>query len=505
MSIARRTVLNAIANVADQLLTGLYLFVSYGILAREAGLEQVALLSLALIIGNAAQTSNISLGTGLNRYLPGLSATDDWQSVKNYTESAMVFTILFFLLFAVVAYYPFRYFLFSFVENDMMALAAAMIVPAIAFAVLQNVAMVSQAAMGALQYGVERSAISALSQIVGLIGTIWLVPEYGAIAAIWVRVAQTAFMLLVGWIFLLFKIPQLRILPRKIDVTIARKLFGTGMNMQVMSICMILLEPTSRALIGWFGTMEQVAVFALAWRLVTQVRAIIFYASAAVMPALGFLAASDRDKQLEFYRRSNELIAFFVIPAMMGSVAVAPLIGYLWLGTVVPDFAYYVAIMTIGFLPSTITLGSYHLSLSMGAFRYNLIGHIVMAAVNLLVGWVLGLFIGGLGVAIGVGLGLFLQGMILGFGNWKLMNTRDHGFDLRADLWAFVMASLATIGCWVLAFELGWFDRPWTLALASIGACVMLMAPAAWMHAGRQTILGAWRSRRLVQEVDIVL
>lgn len=504
MSIGRRTVFNAIANVADQLLTGLYLFVSYGILARYAGLEHVAILSLALIIGNAAQTSNISLGTGLNRYLPGLTAADDWDSVKRYTESALVFTILFFLLFGLVAYYPFRYFLFSFVEQDMAALASAMIVPAIAFAVLQNVAMVSQAAMGALQYGVERSIISALSQIVGLAGAIWLVPEYGAVAAIWVRVAQTAFMLLVGWAFLFFRIPGLRPVPLKLELPIARKLFATGMNMQVMSICMILLEPTSRALIGWFGTMEQVAVFALAWRLVTQARAIIFYASSAIMPALGFLGASDRDKQLQFYRRSNELIGFFVIPAMIGCVALAPLIGYLWLGTTAPDFANYVAIMTLGFLPSTITLGSYHLSLSMGAFRYNVIGHIAMAVVNLVIGWGLGHFIGGIGVAAGVGLGLFVQGLIMGFGNWKLMETDDHGFDVRADLLAFGAACLASVACWVLAFEMGWFDRPVTLALASLAACAILVLPTTWLHAGRQTVFGALLSRRPAPEEDNV-
>lgn len=500
MAIARRTVLNAMANVADQLLTGLYLFVSYGILAREAGLEQVAMLSLALIIGNAAQTSNISLGTGLNRYLPGLAATEDWQSIKRYTETAIVFSSLFFLLFAIVAYYPFRYFLFSFVGRDMVALAAAMIVPALAFAVLQNVSMVSQAAMGALQCGVERSALSALSQIFGLMGAIWLVPDYGAIAAIWVRVAQTAFMLLAGWLFLVFKIPLLRLLPWKIDVPIAKKLLGTGLNMQAMSICMVLLEPTSRALIGWFGTMEQVAVFALAWRMVTQVRAIIFYASAAIMPTFGFLGAFDREKRLKFYRQSNELIGFFVLPAMMGCIAFAPLIGNLWLGTTKPDFAYYVAIMTLGFLPSTITLGSYHLSLSMGAFRYNLIGHIAMAMVNLVVGWGLGHFIGGIGVAAGVGLGLFIQGLILGYGNWKLIDSRGHGFDIRADLWSFALGSLAIATCWMLAFLLGWFDRPGILALASFAACVMLMGPPAWHHAGRRTVLHAWLSRRNVNE-----
>jgi O-antigen/teichoic acid export membrane protein len=495
VSLARRTALNAGANVADQLVSGLYLFISYGILAREAGLRDVALLSLALVIGNAAQASNISLGTGLNRYLPPLAGAGDQDGIARHIQTAMIVTTGFFALFGIAAWYPFALMLDGLVDADLRAAAAMMVLPALVFTVFQNIAMVSQSALGALQMSLSRSIISATTQMGALAACFWVIPEYGALGALWIRVVQTGAMLLIGWLWLWQSLPALPMVPRTASWPIARMQLGVGAKMQVMSICTMLLEPASRVLLGWFGTMEQVAVFSLAWRLVQQVRSMLFFASSAVMPVFGFVGATDEQEKLRIYRHVNLLTGMAVIPAMLAPVALAPLIGSLWLQTAAPDFSIYVALFALGLLPSTYALTSYQLSLSLGDFRANVPAHLLMAAVNLVAGWALGAWFGALGVAIGTATALFLSGLWMAIGNSRLAAVDRAGFDLVGDVRASVAATIAAAICWWMFFKVN--DQV-TIAVQiafGLGTCALCCIAALWWHDGRRLLMSTLAPR----------
>lgn len=490
-NLGQKTTKNAIAVVAEQIIVGLSLFLFYGYLARVSNLKDLGILSLVLTISAIAQTSNIGLGSSLLRYIPQMEGRRDRLSSVSYLQTAVLLTTVFFILFLLIVYFPFRLFVLKSVGSEASALVNSLYLPCMLYVVLLNISIVTQSALAAFQLSHYRVYISAISASASLILVVFAFPALGLAAAAWALVLQSVLTLILGWAALKREVVELPIIPLSIDRTKAKELALLGGKVQLLSLCLLAGEPFTRLMIGVFGTIEQVALFAFAWRIVIQVRGLVYSASSALVPALGYSGTNDTDMRDRIYFRFNSCIGLIAIPSMLGVVAVAPHFGELWLQTDDSGFSIIVLITALGLLPSTLTLGTFQYAISAGYMRANLASHFAMVIGNLTMGPLFAYFGGGIGAAAALATSMALLGLVGFLGNSRSLALKKHGFRLRDDLFLGFAACVAIAAIWLGLPEALWPGNAQHLIwfALSVFLFVAVVCIVSWSHSACKELL----------------
>lgn len=451
-SLFNRTALNAAANMGEQLILGVTMFVMYGYLARQCGLAQIGIMSLALVIGQAAQTANIGMASALNRFVPMAASRGDDEGLAKYIETALITTTLFFIIFCIISYWPLYFFVTSTASYDLQEIAGQMVLPATLYVLFLNLSLVPLTALAALQKATIRSIFSSVSAIIGLIAIFIFVPFYGIKAAIWVMALQSLFMFIASWIYLATQVEFLHKIPISLDVNKGKELFKLGISMQLISIFLLFLEPITRFYIGYFGTLEQLAVFTMAWRMVVQIRGLIYYAATAMLPVFALLNETDVTHRNETLRKFNSALSLIAIPIFFTIILISNNIGFLWLGNTNSDFTVYTILLSLFTIPNTICIGIYLMATGSGIIKGNIIAHATMAGANIILGAIFTYSYGGIGGVISISISLLIVSLLIIKLNQIIFNVHlYHIFDLHI-LYLF-FASIIAVFIYYMTYE----------------------------------------------------
>jgi O-antigen/teichoic acid export membrane protein len=484
-----RLKLNAGLGMLEQVVTAAVYVVTFGYLFRTLGAESVGLLSLVLTLASVGQIANLGLGSGLLRLIPLEEARQTTGEISRLIETAMSCTFVLFVAFAVISYVPFRDYIMLRADPKWVEEISLLVGLASIYTVVLNVAAVVQAALSALQRHFVRNLISICTMSISLGVTLAMVPHFGVAGALSAMLTQ-AFLALVASCFALRKlVPGVRWLPFRFDWSKARGLLAFGVQMQLMGIAMALVEPLSRIYLAHFGTLAQVAIFAMAWRFVVQGRSVLFAMGYALVPSFGLLDATDKLRTDRIYMRFNQVFSLLTV-ATFGMLAVsAPAVGELWLGTRQPDFSSYTFMLLMGWLAHTLYLGPYLRSLAAGRLGASIAAHAMLAGSNAVLGWLAGERWGTMGVVAATAASLFVSGAFQAFFNARKFAVMEGTFAFRHDALAVVMGTAATISMLLSYAEWREAGMVSSLFIATTIGSVGLVMWVAWIHPGRKAIL----------------
>lgn len=479
---------NAIMAVAQVIVSGGVYFLLYRYLLRTIGSGQVGIWVIVFATASVSRVSEMGFTESAVKYTAKYIARGEISKASEVIQTTVI-TIGMFLACVLAGGYPIIAWLMGKVIPTAQMMSALSILPYALISVwIGTVGGVFLSGLDGCQRIDLRVLISMLASVIFLVLTWILVPGYGLIGLAWAQTGQGVVILLGSWVLLQRELPSLPILTFKWRYSLFREMLHYGFNFQIISIFGMLIDPTTKALMAKFGGLTSVAYYAMANRMVTQFRSLVVSANQVLVPQVANLHETAPGEIRKFYLDSYRVIFFFALPLFAGVAAVAPLASVLWIGHYEQSFIFYTILISVSYWLNTLTGPAYFVNLGTGLLRWNTWSFVVMAPLNLALGYFLGVAFGGGGVATGYVLALLIGSslVILGY-------HRDQHIPL-AELLPRESKQLSIaccIGLMVSWSTLHFLQMPaGSVAKSGLSLTMftIVIAPVLWMHPLRKKI-----------------
>lgn len=464
------------------IISGGVLFLLYRYLLRTIGSEQVGIWSIVLATASASRISEMGFSASAVKYTARYIARGEKNKASEVIQTTAI-TIGVVLGCVLMGGYPLIAWLMGKIIPAAHIPDALAILPhALVSVWVGTVASVFLSGLDGCQRIDLRVLVSMLATVLLLVlSWIW-VPEYGLVGLAWAQIGQGMSMLLGSWVLLRREIPSLPLLTFKWRYSLFREMFHYGFNFQVMSIFIMLIDPSTKALMAKFGGLSSVAYYEMANRMVTQFRSLLVSANQVMVPHVANLHENAPEEIQKAYLDSYRIVFFFALPLFAGVAAVAPLASELWIGHYEQSFIVYTTILSAAFWLNALTAPAYFVNLGTGLLRWNTWSFVVMAPLNLALGYLLGVVWGGAGVVLGLALALALGSSLVIFGyhhNYHISLTVLLPSESKPLLLACCIGLMAGWAAFfLLEVPAGYLAK----AGLSLAICIIAIAPVLWMH-----------------------
>jgi len=479
---------NARANVVQTLTSAGLLFALYRYINTTLGVEQLGVWSVVLATVSASRLADMGLSAGVIRFVARDRARGDLDRAGQVIDTAALT-----LMAAVGAVLPLLYpLLVKLLPHlfDAAHLAQALdILPyALVSLWLTIVAAVFQGGLDGCQRMDLRAGLVVTGQALLLAFAFWLVPRQGLVGLAWAQIGQGLFLAVAGRLLLRRALPELPRLPRRWRKRVLREMLGYGANMQAATLFMLLFDPVAKALMARFGGPAAAGYFEMANQVVLKARAVIVTANQAVVPHVAVLAENEPAGVTRLYRENMRALVFITLPAFALLFAWAGGFSWLLTGVCQPEFIFLLGLLALARGGNVFAGPAYFTNMGTGHVGWNTLSHLIMGALNIGLGWLLGSWYGAKGVVFAYAIAL-----VTGSGVLIAVFHHRHGLGWRGGL-AREHRGLA-VAC-ATVFALGWIAplQPSTGEPAALAAGLLLpplvLGVAAWFHPMCRQLLG---------------
>jgi O-antigen/teichoic acid export membrane protein len=392
----------AVASLADVVIQGVALAFLYGYLLRVLGADQVGLWAVVFSIAAIGRGADLGLSRGLIRYLP--LQTDHPRRSPDLVDSAVVGTLVLLAPLCLVSAAALWFVMPLTVHN--LHDAQALVPWALVLLAAMTMGQVYLNALTAVFRTDQRSYVNIAATLVMLLATVSLVPAYGLLGVAWAQTIQHVVSIVVSALHLKRSLPGFRLVPRGAGRKDMRLLFTYGLKLHAAGLSMLLFEPATRIIMARVETLDAVAYYDMASRLLQQARNLIVMANQVMSPYFARLSALPRIELLAAYRSALSMTLFFSLPTMAALVGAAPLIAILWIGKSNDSFVVFVAILSVGWTINILSAPSYFLATAAGHLSPVIVSHLLISVGSSVLAYAFGLLAGERGVVVGVTLGL---------------------------------------------------------------------------------------------------
>jgi len=477
MRIAR----NAVASVAQVVISALILFLLYRAILEMLGVERLGIWSVVLATASASRIAELGLSASVTRFVAKYRAQGDEEAVGYVVQTAAL-SIAILLVVILFPVYSLLNVLFEQLFSDEVLGEARMLLPyAMISFVLTAVGGVFQSGLDGCQRYDWRAVLVVSGQLVFLFAALWLIPHYGLIGLAWAQIGQGAVLLVVGWLLLRRLLPCLPWIPHKWRWAAFREMLGYGLQFQLGAVAMILFEPLTKALLGKYGGLSAAGYYEMASQFVNKARALIVSANQVVVPVIAGLNEQDPHQLKSLYRTNLRLLFFIVLPLYALVVAWAPLLSELWVGWYEPDFMFFVAVLALAWCINTFSVPAYFSNQGGGRLVWNTTAHVWMGVANAGMGLLLGPHFGAAGIAWGMAAAI-ITGSVLIVVIFHREQNLSWGLFLPGEALAPAIASIVLIVAEFYTYHALSGESAIVRLLACIILPFLMLGPALWCH-----------------------
>lgn len=461
---------------AQTIVSGAVLFLLYRYLLGTLGASAIGVWSLVLAATSASRISDFGLTGSVVRFVAKHRARDDAEAVRGVIETAALSVALLFGALSPVLYGTLRWVVEHLVPAAAQPSAVHLVPLALGSLWLSAVAGVFQAGLDGCQRFDVRNAIVAGGNVLYLFLAVVLVPRFGLLGLGYVQVFQSLVLLIVIWIVLRRELECLPVLPRRWSRTRFAEMRAYGANFQLVTLLNLLFDFTTKALLGRLGSMSEVGYFDMASRMVLQIRALIVSANQLTVPVISGAQELAPERVRWVYERSVGWLSYCIAPLFGAVMAGAPLICLLWIGRPERTFTAFVLILAAGWAVNSFNGPSYFSNLGTGELRWNTRGHLVIAVLNPVLGYLLGRSFGAIGVVTGWVVALDLGSCLI---VWHYHRSRRIPFRCLAPLDGGALIGSAIAGIATAGVVADLFAGR---GGAGVALCIyaLVIAPAVW-------------------------
>lgn len=240
-----------------------------------------------------------------------------------------------------------------------------------------------------------------------------------------------------------------------------------------------------------------VGYYEMANKMIIHLRAFIVSANRVLFPVIADLKERAPGKIQSIYLSSYQLFFYLALPLYSLIIVSMPIISELWIGHYERIFVLFGALLAIGWFLNTLNMPAYFTNLGIGELRWNLVSHIVIASLNVSLGFLLGFFYGGLGVVFAWIISLALGSSII-----YLSYHIKHKISLielvpKASRIIIIICLIGIFSSFIIHHNFfGYFN---TIALNGIIILLfsIIVFPFIWSHPMRKRLIG-WVNNELL-------
>lgn len=487
---ARRASRNALAGVAQTLVSAGLMFVFYRAVYAGLGAESVGIWSVVLASTSLARLAELGFTGSAVKYTAGRLARGARHEAALVVETTVVTVAVALALLVPVAYAGLRAALPAFVEPSGQSRALSLLPYACASLWASGVAGAVQSGLDGAGRIDQRNGVALVAQALYVaLGLIWMRP-WGLVGLAAAQLVQAMVLASGCWVFLRRALPEVGVAPVRWHRPLFREMLGYSTRYQGLGVLRVLYEPTTKALLSRYGGLEAAGIYEMASLAVTKLRALLVSAQQALTPEVAGLAETAPERLAWVYARANALNWYVSVPAFVLLGASGPLLSHLLTGSVSGLFIAFNLVLAAGWFANTLGGPAFFVLLGTGEMRGLLAAHAWIGLANAVLGWVLGGWLGALGVAAGWGVALAVGTL------WMLRASRRYGASAAPPPGLNALATTGLIVGGAAAITLQqWPDSPLATGLAPALAGLVL-APALWRHPLRRQLLDLALNRR---------
>jgi len=481
---------SAALSVVQVIVAGGTLLFFYRYLLDTIGIAAVGIWSVVLATTSVGRIADFGIGGGVSRFVAKTNVEEDSSLAAKYVETALLSSAVITGLLVVLAFAPLRLLLARILPPNSITTAVALLPYALLSFWVVNITSVLQGGVdGALRVDL-RNVIMIGSSFLQLGLGVLFVRLAGIMGLAYSQLSQAVIILVTTWLVLRRLLPTLSIVPRTWDYPVLRELIGFGWKLQLATVATVLFEPVTKALLTKFGGLASVGYYEMATRMVQQVRATLVNATQVLVPAIADSENRDPRRASALYRASYNTVSFLAIPIAGMMIVLLPAISDLWIGHYEERFTTFATLLTIGWFTNALTGPSYFTAIGAGRMRWNLVGHVLIATLNLIAGYTLGAIYGGAGVVSGAAIALVAGSVVIIVNNHREQGEPMPGL-VPPGTTLLVLASIVGSAVGLLAYHTLDRNHNVVFSLATgLTAWLSIVAWPTWRHPARQLFTG---------------
>jgi O-antigen/teichoic acid export membrane protein len=494
----KQILINSIMSVLQILIISIVLFFLYKFLLGTIGAEKFGIWSLVLATTAVTQIADLGLSGGVVKFVAKYIARGEKENVLGVIQTAAL-TIGATVGFVLAAGYPvIKWVLRLIMPLESFPLAVEILPFAFLALWLCMLTSIFQSGLDGYQRFDIRSLILIFGAFFHLLLCFWWVPKYGLMGLAYAKVVQNGLVMIVSWLALRRSIPSLPLLPFRWNKKLFKEMIGYSVNFQIISVANMLYDPITKALLSKFGGLSMVGYYQMAGKMIQKLHALIIAANQVLVPAIADLKEKNPEKIRHVYDTSYRLLFYLIFPLYLLVIISLPLISEIWIGYYEGAFVAFSALLSLGWLLNTLSSPAYHTNLGTGKLFWNVVGHVVIALLNVGLGILLGVLYQGTGVIVGWMLSLALGSSIIYLSyhiRYRLPLSSLVPEESRKNIAACLVGLLLVIAIYQI-----WGD---TIPLTSLSALSILLflgiiSIPYWVHPMRKRLFN-WVAQELFQ------
>jgi O-antigen/teichoic acid export membrane protein len=285
-------------------------------------------------------------------------------------------------------------------------------------------------------------AVNALISIAGQLGmlvlVLVLVPSYGLRGVIFAQIVQAIIILIFSWIWIKRRLPELNVIPKKWSFKILKSMLSYGVNISLTNASSFLMDPITKIFLTKLGNPSLSAYFELSSQFIQRFRGILLTANSAVIPKIAENTINNKKYVKEIYSENLKIAIILSLAAYSVLIASSDLISIAMFNDIQPTFINILNILTISWLINVLAAPAYFSNLGTGNVSINSITQIMMGSLNLMLCYIFGNELSGLGVTFSYAAAVSLSSISLYIFYHKYMNIDWNIFINLKELRLFI-------------------------------------------------------------------
>jgi O-antigen/teichoic acid export membrane protein len=396
----RRTLLTNVLSAAGQtLVQTAVMFFLYRYLIDALGIDEVGVWSVVLATSSSARVTELGLGSSVTKFVAACRARGDDRRAGELLQTAAL-TLALMLAVVLLVVYPLLWRLLPHVLPAAALDEGRDVLPyALMSAWLGALSGVWFGGLDGCLRSDLRAGLAILSTFVFFGLVLLLVPTRGLMGLAVSQVTQALVLAVLGWILIRHVVSGTPYVPRVWSRSCLREMLGYGANVQVITLVMLLFDPTTKVLFARYGGLSSAGYYELAQQLVRKMRALIVESNRVIVPVMaGMNEVGDDPRRL--YVRNVAYLVLLLTPLFAGLAALAPLISEVWLGHYQSQFVIMTVCLTLAWYINSTTAPAYFAYMGHGRLRWLTWSHVIFGVGNGVLGLVLGSRMGWPGVMV---------------------------------------------------------------------------------------------------------
>ena len=430
----KKIAVNAISASVQVVVVGLAYFFLYKYLINKLGVEQLGVWSLILSTSSIATLANFGITSGLVKFVADFNAKKKHAEIPELIFTAFVSVAGFYAILIAIIYLLASFIIDRIVDKEHIDIALKLLPFSLLSLFINEIGGVFTSVLEGYQKNYLRNIIYVVSTIIFLMVVFYLVPDHGLMGVAYAQVFQAALVMTGAFIFGSKVCGGINLFKLGWNKAIFKQLISYGSKFQLVSIFQIMYEPVTKALLSKMGGLAIVGFYEMASRLINQARAFIVNANQVMIPVVAHAANEGKDEVKSIYAKSLSITLLVASILVSGVIALGSVISLAWIGHYEPMFIFSLNVLGIAIYINILCGPAYFGALGEGKLNLLMISSCIMACLIVVLGYMLGLWLGGTGVIIAWGITLSTGTVVLIYYYQRSLNAGLRDVLNRSDM-----------------------------------------------------------------------